>query len=80
MLLQQAGLEPVLQVTCRDRNAIALQSDLLNAAVLKIDNVLCLTGDHVRGATISIQPVFMNLTPQLCFRLSKTGGGSRPVW
>jgi len=46
-LLQEKGLEPVLQMTCRDRNRIALQSDLLSAYVLGIENVLCLTGDFV---------------------------------
>jgi methylenetetrahydrofolate reductase (NADPH) len=44
-LLKQWGLEPIYQVTCRDRNRIALQSDLLSAAVLGIDNVVSLTGD-----------------------------------
>lgn len=45
-ILTGMGLEPVLQMTCRDRNRIALQSDLLGAAALGIRNVLCLTGDH----------------------------------
>ncbi|HQK94177.1 MAG TPA: methylenetetrahydrofolate reductase [Armatimonadota bacterium] len=40
------GLEPVIQMTCRDRNRIALQSDLLGAHALGIRNVLCLSGDH----------------------------------
>ena len=44
-LLVQAGLEPVFQVTCRDRNRIALQSDLLSASVLGVKNVLAITGD-----------------------------------
>jgi methylenetetrahydrofolate reductase (NADPH) len=44
-LLKQWGLEPIYQVTCRDRNRIALQSDLLSAAVLGIDNCVALTGD-----------------------------------
>jgi 5,10-methylenetetrahydrofolate reductase len=44
--VREAGGEPVLQLTCRDRNRIALQSDLLGAASLGIENVLCLTGDH----------------------------------
>ncbi len=42
-----AGVEPVFQLTCRDRNRIALQSELLTAWSLGIKNVLCLTGDHV---------------------------------
>ncbi len=41
------GLEPILQMTCRDRNRIALQSDLLGASILGIHNVLLMTGDHV---------------------------------
>ena len=46
-LLKDRGLEPVFQLTCRDRNRIALQSELLSAFSLGIRNVLCLTGDHV---------------------------------
>ena len=46
-LLADRGIEPVFQLTCRDRNRIALQSELLNAHGLGIRNVLCLTGDHV---------------------------------
>ncbi len=45
-LLVQMGLEPVIQMTCRDRNRLAMQADLLGAWVLGIRNVLCLTGDH----------------------------------
>ncbi|MDO9107619.1 MAG: methylenetetrahydrofolate reductase [Coriobacteriia bacterium] len=45
--LKNAGFDPVLQVTCRDRNRLALQSDLLGAASFGITNVLALTGDHV---------------------------------
>ncbi|MBA7712314.1 Bifunctional homocysteine S-methyltransferase/5,10-methylenetetrahydrofolate reductase [subsurface metagenome] len=44
-LLKEKGLDPVFQMTCRDRNRIALQSDLLSASVLGIENVLALTGD-----------------------------------
>jgi len=47
-VLLDEGLEPVVQMTCRDRNRIALQSDLLGAAALGLRNVLCLTGDHQR--------------------------------
>ena len=46
-LLTRAGYEPVLQVSCRDRNRIAIQGDLLGAAALGVHNVLCLTGDDV---------------------------------
>jgi methylenetetrahydrofolate reductase (NADPH) len=46
VLLLQAGVEPVYQLVTRDRNRIALQSDLLGAAALGIRNVLCLSGYH----------------------------------
>jgi len=45
-LLKQMSLEPILQMVCRDRNRIALQSDILGATALGINNVLCLSGDH----------------------------------
>jgi 5,10-methylenetetrahydrofolate reductase len=45
-LLKEKGFEPVFQMTCRDRNRLALQSDLLSAYTLGIRNVLCITGDH----------------------------------
>ncbi len=58
-LLKQRGIEPVFQVTCRDRNRIALQSDLLSSAALGIENVLCLTGDYVgMGDHPDAKPVF----------------------
>jgi 5,10-methylenetetrahydrofolate reductase len=44
--LVQGGLEPVMQLTCRDRNRLALQSEILSAAAAGISNILCLTGDH----------------------------------
>lgn len=44
-LLKEKGLEPIFQMTCRDRNRLALQSDLLSASVLGIENVLAITGD-----------------------------------
>ncbi len=45
-MLLRMGLEPTIQMTCRDRNRLAIQSDLLGAAALGIKNLLCLTGDH----------------------------------
>ena len=45
-LLKSAGIDPVLQAVVRDRNRIALQSDILGASALGIGNVLCLSGDH----------------------------------
>jgi len=47
-VLLDHGAEPVLQLTCRDRNSIALQSDLMGASALGIRNLLCLTGDPVK--------------------------------
>lgn len=45
-ILINMGMEPVIQMTCRDRNRIAIQSDILGAAALGMKNLLCLTGDH----------------------------------
>lgn len=45
-LASQEGVEPVVQMTCRDRNRIAIQSDLLGAYALGLRNLLCLSGDH----------------------------------
>lgn len=58
-LLKSRGIEPILQMTCRDRNRLALQSDLLSAAVLGIENVLALTGDYPSaGDHPEAKPVF----------------------
>lgn len=46
-LLVREGIEPIMQLTCRDRNRLALQSDLLGAAAMGIHNILALTGDHI---------------------------------
>ena len=57
--LKEAGLNPIFQLTCRDRNRIALQSDILSAAAFGIDNILCLTGDHTKmGDHPQAKPVF----------------------
>ncbi len=45
-ILLEEGIEPIMQMTCRDRNRLAIQSDLLGAAALGIKNILCLTGDY----------------------------------
>jgi len=58
-LLKEWGLDPIFQVTCRDRNRLALQSDLLSAYVLGIRNVLALTGDYTTiGDHPQAEPVF----------------------
>ena len=57
--LKNAGLTPIYQATCRDRNRIALQSDLLGAAAMGLENILCLTGDHTKmGDHPGAKPVF----------------------
>ena len=57
--LKDAGLNPIFQLACRDRNRIALESDLLSAAMFGIDNVLALTGDHTKmGDHPQAKPVF----------------------
>lgn len=71
-IVAHMGLEPVVQLTCRDRNRIALQSDLLGAAALGITNILCLTGDDVSaGDHPDAKPVFDLNSIQL-LRLAKT--------
>jgi len=57
--LVQEGYEPIFQITCRDRNRLAIQSDILSAYVLGIRNILALTGDHVAlGDHPGAKPVF----------------------
>lgn len=52
ILVMKEGLEPVIQMTCRDRNRIAIQSDLLGAYALGIRNCLCIAGDHQRFSAV----------------------------
>ena len=57
--LLDKGFEPLLQLTCRDRNRIALQADLLAASALGIDNIMCMTGDDPKtGDHPEAKPVF----------------------
>jgi methylenetetrahydrofolate reductase (NADPH) len=59
LLALQEGLEPIVQMTCRDRNRMAMQSDILGASALGIKNLLCLTGDHPSlGNHPQSKPVF----------------------
>ncbi len=46
VIMMQEGMEPVMQMVCRDRNRIAIQSDILGGAALGVKNMLCLSGDH----------------------------------
>lgn len=58
-LLAERGFDPIMQLTCRDRNRLGLQSDALSAAALGIENLLCLTGDHPQlGDHPQAMPVF----------------------
>ncbi len=58
-LLTRAGYSPVMQISCRDRNRIAIQGDVLGAAALGVANILCLTGDGVQvGDHPEAKPVF----------------------
>lgn len=58
-LLTRAGYAMVMQITCRDRNRIAIQGDVLGAAAMGVSNILCLTGDGVQGGDHpEAKPVF----------------------
>jgi methylenetetrahydrofolate reductase (NADPH) len=74
--LIERGLEPVFQITCRDRNRLALQSDLLSAWALGVENVLCLTGDHpTLGDHTEAKPVYDLDSVQLLQATSALNGG-----
>jgi 5,10-methylenetetrahydrofolate reductase len=76
-LLKQKGFEPIFQITCRDRNRLALQSDILSAASLGIENLLILTGDHTTlGDHPEAKPVFDLDSVQLLQVVRKLQQGS----
>ena len=75
-LLVQKGLDPVFQMTCRDRNRIALQSDLLSASVLGIKNVLAISGDFpTLGDHIDAKDVYDLDSEQLIWTINQMNGG-----
>ena len=75
-LIRDRGGEPILQLTCRDRNRMALQSELLSAAVLGVNNVLCLTGDFISvGDHPQAKPVFDLDSVQLLQTVGLLNGG-----
>jgi len=75
-LLVKKGLEPIFQMTCRDRNRIALQSDLLGAWVMGIKNVLAITGDlPALGDHPQAKPVFDLDSVQLLWAISRLNAG-----
>ena len=58
-LLKTQGIEPIVQLACRDKNRVALQSDILGLSALGIKNILCMTGDHSSiGDDPNSKPVF----------------------
>jgi methylenetetrahydrofolate reductase (NADPH) len=75
-LLKERGLEPIFQMTCRDRNRLALQSDLLSAHVLGIENVLAITGDLPSlGDHPQAKPVYDLDSVQLLWVISRLNEG-----
>ncbi len=79
-LLREEGLEPVLQMACRDRNRIALQADLLGAHALGLRNLLCLTGDPVRaGDQPTARPVHELESVRLLQLVDELNRGLDPV-
>ena len=76
-LLKDFGIEPIMQITCRDKNRIAIQSELLSASVLGIQNVLVLTGDPISiGDHPSAKPVFDLDAAELMSVIKKLENGS----
>jgi methylenetetrahydrofolate reductase (NADPH) len=75
-VLLQMGLEPIFQLTCRDRNRLAIQSDLMGASALGVENVLALTGDHVvNGDHPQAKPVFDLDSVQLLYTIKTLNEG-----
>ena len=75
-LLKERGLDPVFQITCRDRNRLAIQSDLLSAHVLGIENVLAITGDLPSlGDHPQAKPVYDLDSVQLLWVINKLNEG-----
>jgi len=75
-LLKEKGLDPVFQITCRDRNRLALQSDLLSAYVLGIENVLAITGDlPLLGDHPQAKPVYDLDSVQLLWVIKRLNEG-----
>lgn len=75
-ILIKEGLEPIYQMTCRDRNRLAVQSDLIGASALGVKNILALTGDHVvTGEYAPAKPVFDLDSVQLIYTIKVLENG-----
>lgn len=75
VILMQMGLEPIMQMVCRDRNRIAMQSDILGASALGVKNLLCLSGDHQKfGDHPTAKNVFDLDSIQLIQAVGRMGG------
>ena len=77
--LLQAGVEPIMQVVCRDKNRLAIQSDIVGAALHGVENVCCITGDNVSaGDEPEAKRVFDLDGPQLISRGDRPRAGPLP--
>ncbi|MFH1223786.1 MAG: methylenetetrahydrofolate reductase [Pseudomonadota bacterium] len=75
-MLLDNGMEPIYQMTCRDRNRLAIQSDLLGASAFGVENVLALTGDHVMSGDYKpAKPVFDLDAVQLLYTMGVLSSG-----
>jgi len=80
-LLLENGIEPVMQISCRDRNKIALQSDILGANALGIKNILCITGDSVKaGDQQDAKPVHQFESVRLLQQIQAFNRGIDPTF
>lgn len=76
IILKEMGLDPIFQITCRDRNRLSIQSELLSAYVMGIRNVLALTGDHTTmGDHPDARPVFDLDSVQLLWTIKRLEEG-----
>jgi len=80
-LLLDNGIEPIMQISCRDRNKIALQSDILGANALGIKNILCITGDSVKaGDQQNVKPVHELESVRLLKQIQAFNNGIDPTF
>ena len=63
--MQRVGVEPILQVVCRDKNRIAQQADIMGAALHGVENICCLTGDYTASVGKLIYTIFYSVLSQV---------------